>query len=169
MTRAVPTPPDLVLRWTAHPLRRRPGRGLAALGVILILALCLGWASHSVFWGVFGAILVFLSLEGFFLPTRYEIGERSVTVRRTFSHSEREWSSIRRVYEDANGLTLSPFAGRHVLEPYRALRLLFDGGDRGEICRRVREGVGLAGDLAAGPSRDETDEVEWIGLQGRRQ
>lgn len=138
------------------------------LGVILILALGLGWACHSFVWGAFGAVLILLSLEGFFLPTRYEISERAISVRRTFSRSEREWGTIRRVYEDAHGVTLSPFAGRHVLEPYRAIRVLFDGGDAPAIRSRLREALGAGRDSGGAVGAAGAEDVAWIGPQRRR-
>ena len=118
------------------------------LAVILILAAGLGLVTRSVFWGMFGWTVLFLSLEGFYFPTRYEMDEQGVRIARIFSRSARPWESIRRVYEDRSGLTLSPYRGRRFLEPYRALRLLFDGGDREEIVARVRASIGA--------------ETEWL-------
>lgn len=133
---AAETPP--VLTWVAHPARRRPGRGLALGSLLLLLGVLLGWWMRSVFWGVFATGVLFLSLEGFFLPTRYEMGEKELGVHKAFSASRNPWETFRRVYEDRHGLTLSPYRRRTFLEPYRSQRILFDGGDPAAIRAEVR-------------------------------
>jgi hypothetical protein len=139
--------------WTAHPFRHRPGRGILVLSVVIVVAIVLGWWMRSPFWGIFAALALLLSLEAFFLPTRYEIGAGGMQVRKVFSSSVVDWARVRRVYEDKNGLTLSPFRRRTFMEPYRSTRILFDGGDR----ERIRAGV--RGFLRPGS--------EWIDPRGR--
>lgn len=141
----------MLLSWSSHPARRRPGQGLAVLLLILILAVASGLWSRSIGWGVFAGLVLTLSLESFFFPTHYELAEMGPRIRRTFSRSAREWPQFRRVFEDRHGLTLSPFRGRRWLEPYRALRLLFDGGDPERICELVR------GKVSA--------DCEWLGAR----
>ncbi|MCC7141825.1 MAG: hypothetical protein IT349_06945 [Candidatus Eisenbacteria bacterium] len=122
---------------------------MAVLVAILIIATGLGVLTASSFWGVFGAVVLFLSLEGFYFPTRYELSAEGVSVARMSSRSVRPWDTFRRVYQDRAGLTLSPYRGRRFMEPYRAIRLLFDGGDQVAIVARVRASVG--------------NDVEWLG------
>jgi hypothetical protein len=126
------------LTWVSHPLRRRPVPGaLAGLGTVLA-ALALGVWTRSLLWGVFSAGALFLSLEAFFLPSRYEAGPADLVVQKAFSNVRTPWGSFRRVYEDRHGLTLSPYRRRTILEPYRSVRLLFDGGDPATIRETVR-------------------------------
>ena len=126
------------LCWTAHPFLRARGRGVAILAFILILALALGAWTKTPFWGVFAVFILGLSLEGFYLPTTFELREQGVVVKKFFSRSESSWARFRRVYEDRRGLTLSPYRRKNMLEPYRSVRLLFDGGDPEAIRRWVR-------------------------------
>jgi hypothetical protein len=142
----------VTLAWTAHPLLRRPGRGSVAAAVILVSAVLIGHFTRSAFWGLFTVGVLFLSLEGFFLPTRYEIQGEVLILRKAFSRSALSWSAFRRVYEDRFGLTLSPFRRRTFLEPYRSARILFDGGEAEAIKRAVRERCG---------------EAEWISPAGK--
>lgn len=129
--------------WRSHPFRTRRGAGLLVLGLLLILATGLAITTSSGFWGLFGFVVLFLSLEGFFLPTRYQLDGDGVKVARALgSRTARPWSAFRRVEVDARGMTLSPYRDRSWLEPYRAVRLLFDGGDRAAIVTRVRAAVG---------------------------
>jgi hypothetical protein len=117
------------------------------------VAIACAWAGHSIYWGVFGALVLIFSLEGFLFPCRYRMGEEGAVAQRIFSRSECPWSSFRRVYRDRHGLTLSPYAHRTVLEPYRSLRVLFHGGDAEQIEARVRAAL--------------DPEVEWIEVPTR--
>lgn len=128
-----------ILSWVAHPARCRPGPAWALLVLLLVLGVLLGVWMRSVFWGIFAGGILFLSLESFFLPTRYELGETELSVRKTFSSSRSPWENFRRVYEDRHGLTLSPYRRRTALEPYRSQRILFDGGDPEAIRAWVRQ------------------------------
>ncbi len=138
--------PDLA--WTAHPLMRRRLRGAITLAAILTVAVVLGVYMRSPFWGAFAAMVLVLSLEGFYLPTRYRLDSEGIQVRKAFSRSSMPWEKFRRVYEDGNGLTLSPYRHRSVLEPYRSARLLFDGGEAEAVKAAVR--------------RRLPEETEWI-------
>ena len=142
---------DLV--WRSQPARHEPRRTALVLLVIAAVATACAWAGHSIYWGVFGALVLTFSLEGFLFPCRYLMGEGGVVAQRIFSRSERPWSSFRRVYRDRHGLTLSPYARRTVLEPYRSLRILFHGGDSEQIEARVRAAL--------------DPEVEWIEVPAR--
>lgn len=126
------------LVWVSHPLLRRRGLGtLVGLGMA-VAALALGFWTRSLLWGVFSAGVLFLSLESFFLPSRYEAGVSELVVQKAFSTGRTPWATFRRVYEDRHGLTLSPYRRRTFLEPYRSTRLLFDGGEAAVIKERVR-------------------------------
>lgn len=126
------------LAWTAHPVLRQRRRG-SLVGLLIVAAgVFLGIWMGSAVWGVFAAGILFLSLEAFFLPTRYALTSEGVGIRRGFSDGRHAWSDYRRVYADHNGLTLSPYRRRTLLEPYRSARLLFDGGDPDQIRATVR-------------------------------
>jgi hypothetical protein len=142
---------DLV--WQSHPARSRPGRTATALAVIGVISVACAMAGHSILWGAFAALVLICSLDTYFFPCRYLLRQETLEVRRPFSRSTRAWSSFRRVYRDPRGLTLSPYGHRTMLEPYRALRILFDGGDQAQIEARIRS--------ALDPS------VEWIEVPPR--
>ncbi len=142
------------LRWVSHPWLRNRGRGVLTLVLIAATAAGLGLLMRSGFWGGFAALVLFFSLEGFYFRTRYEIAPEGVSVNRVFSKSRTEWGRFRRVYEDRHGLTLSPYRRRTILEPYRAARLLYDGGDPEAIRRAVRGFCPEAEWIAAGRKED---------------
>ncbi len=118
------------------------------LGVVLILSYGIGWTLEGWPWGVLAGLLLLFSLESFYLPTKYRVTEAGIAARRLFFRGDRPWPWIRRVYEDADGLTLSPFVGGSRWEGFRSFRLHFEGGEASEIRDQVRTGC--------------APEVEWI-------
>ncbi len=113
------------LSWRVHPAAERRGTGILVFVAILVLSFLAGLWMGGAFWGAFAFVVLFLSLEAFFLPGSFELTERGVVVKKPFSQAERRWDQFRRVIFDADGITLSPFARRSWLETYRALRLRY--------------------------------------------
>lgn len=130
------------MAWTVHPVRDRPRLG--ALVLAIILAMCVGswfW-TKSAFWPLFCFLVLFLSLESFFFPTRFELEEGKLTVHRRFSRSEREWSIFRRCSVDRDGMTLSPYRKPGFMDTYRAIRLRWGPVDREAVAAFVRARLG---------------------------
>ncbi len=113
------------LAWRVHPAAERRGTGIAVLALMITLSALAAMWMEGAYWGLFAFGVLFLSLEAFFLPARFELSEEGVTVRKAFSRVERPWGQFRRVIFDPVGVTLSPFARRHWLEAYRGTRLRF--------------------------------------------
>jgi len=113
------------IAWRVHPAAERRGMAVFVLGLILVLSVLAAAWMRGAYWGLFAFAVLFLSLESFFLASRYALGPEGVRVERAFSKSERAWSSFRSAWFDAGGVTLSPFGRRHWLETYRALRLRY--------------------------------------------
>jgi hypothetical protein len=134
------------LVWTSRPAARYPARAVAVALLIGLLGTLVGVWMDSAYWGIFASLVLFLSLESFFLATTYRLGEEGIEVRKPFSRAFRRWDTFRSVYVDRKGITLSPYSGRSVLEPYRAVRLLF--ADNREavwdfVRSHLREGVSI--------------------------
>jgi hypothetical protein len=113
------------LAWRVHPAAERPLTGIAVLTAILLLGFMAGLWMGAPYWGAFAFVVLFLSLEAFFLPGSYELSAQRVVIKKPFSRAERPWEHFRRVIFDPVGVTLSPFARRNWLENYRALRLRY--------------------------------------------
>jgi hypothetical protein len=140
------------MAWTVHPVRERPRLGVLVLGIIL--AMCIGswfW-TRSAFWPLFCFLVLFLSLESFYFPTRFELEEGKLTVFRRFSRSEREWGIFRRCLVDRDGMTLSPYRKPSFMDGYRSIRLRWGRVDREEVVAFVR--ARLAPDVEWKQERD---------------
>jgi hypothetical protein len=149
-------PPGLnqaTLEWTVHPFRARRGLGLSVLGAIALLSVGAGLVGRAWFWGIFSFVVLFLSVESFYFPTRFALSAEKLVVVRRFSRNEREWGAFRRCLVDSKGITLSPFSRSSWLEAYRAIRLRVTAENRDTVLRFLRERLG--------------SQVEWVDLPAR--
>ncbi len=129
------------LTWRVHPAAERTGRALLVAAIVAGLSVLAAVWMDGVYWGLFAAAVLFLSLESFFLPTRFALRAGGVSVQKPFSKMERDWSSFRSAWFDPLGVTLSPFAGRHWLESYRAVRLRYTRAAAAPAATEVRRFV----------------------------
>ncbi len=144
------------LDWSIHPFGERRALGIGVLLVIVIASVGAAIWTKGLFWGAFSFLVLFLSLESFYFPTRYRLEEGRLIVFRRFSKSEREWGIFRRCYLDRDGLTLSPFRKSSLLEAYRVIRLRFTSGNRDEVIAYVRARLGSDVEWTTGPRGKQT-------------
>jgi len=163
-----------------HPAGERKGMAGLVLFLILVLSVLAAAWMRAAYWGVFALAVLFLSLESFFLASRFSLGAEGVQVEKAFSRSERPWSSFRSAWFDPYGVTLSPYPRRHWLETYRALRLRYGRGptapDRAAVERYVLAqldpaqvrifGVTVSRQAAADAPGDPAQRAD--GARGRR-
>jgi hypothetical protein len=122
--------------WRVRPFDGARSRGLAALAVA-------GAAALAAFaWGgpLLGALALFLmagAIGPFFVTAEYRLTPREISVKSPFLRATRPWDRFRRAYVGRDGVSLSPFAAHHVLEPYRSVMLRF-GPHREEVLAWVR-------------------------------
>jgi hypothetical protein len=123
------------LAWAVTPVRENPARGISAL---VVVAASIWFALY--FGGPVLGLFAFLVLVGgvgpYFVTTRYRLTEAGVEVRGPFQRVSRPWKDFQRAYPGRDGVSLSPFAGRHLLEPYRSVMLRYRG-NRDEVLERV--------------------------------
>jgi hypothetical protein len=129
------------ITWTSHPVARNRVKGAVVVLLIVGLAVLAGVWMGNPYWGIFAFLVLFLSLESYFFATTYRLGEDGVEVRKRFSKSFRGWDTFRTIYVDRRGVTLSPYGGRSLMEPFRALRLLFEN-NRQAVLEYVKDHVG---------------------------
>lgn len=133
---------EMTLEWTVHPVRERPRLGVLVFGIILAMSAGAWFWTKSVFWPLFAFLVLFLSLESFYFPTRFLLDEGKLTVFRRFSRSEREWTIFRRCQLDRDGMTLSPYRKPTFMDGYRSIRLRWGRVDREQVVAFVRERLG---------------------------
>ncbi len=113
--------PEMV--WSTLPFVERP---LASLMVLLFLALILTgiyfWF-HSYYWVALAGITLFMSLSAYFAPTRYELYDDHMVIKRFLTTQNKKWAEFKRLYSDRNGAFLSPFDSPNRLENFRGVFL----------------------------------------------
>jgi len=116
------------LTWTAWPARDRPLAAVVLVGASVILGVLVAKETQDGVLGVAAPLIVLASLSSFLFPTHYRLTDDAVEVRSIGVARVRPWSEMKRMTVDRTGVFLSPFAGRHWLEAYRGMRLLFGTG-----------------------------------------
>lgn len=126
------------LEWTFQPWRERPVR--AALAAAAALGLCtivlgLGLAPLT---ALLLCVVTVSALAPVFVPSRCRIDESGVAVRGPGGWTRRAWRDVRRARSGPRGLRVSPFSGRHRLDPWRGLFLPFPAAQADTLERAVR-------------------------------
>ncbi|HET9234263.1 MAG TPA: hypothetical protein VFP10_09010 [Candidatus Eisenbacteria bacterium] len=124
------------LAWSVRPVSRARALGVAAASVIVLTVFSV-WFVAGPFMGLLSLLVLAGGCGPFFTRTRYRLTPDEVQVDSPFLRVKRPWSAFRRAYVGRDGVSLSPFAGRHVLEPYRSVMLRY-GSERDEILNWVR-------------------------------
>jgi hypothetical protein len=130
-----------LLEWSVVPFRENRGRSAAVVAVMLLVGLVVVVLFKDVFLGILSVLILFASLHTYFGKTTYRLDSGQVVVKSSFGTTAKKWSHFKRYFVDRKGVTLSPFAKRSRLEPFRSLRLLF-GGNRDEVVAFISKRVG---------------------------
>lgn len=131
------------LTWVSHPAKERPLHLALVTAIVLAFALAILWADGSLLLAFTAAGILIAATAGFFLPTRFTLGQRGVVVAMPGYTKRRPWGELRRWEEDGNGVVLSPFSAPHpILEWKRGIFLR--GGERGEIISVLEARLGPA-------------------------
>lgn len=123
--------------WRAHPLRQRPGAGLLAVGVIAMLGLATGvFAGHPA-WGPVAAVVLVLTLNRFFFPSRFSIDAEGITAAYPMRKQRLSWRRVRRLVCDQYGGYLGTRAVPSRMDAWRGMHLIF-GDDRDATIAEIR-------------------------------
>jgi len=128
-------PADVELSWEVNPFREERAKGLWTAMVVLA-SVYFATRYGGLVLGMLAVLVLVGGTGPFFVTTRYRLTPETVEVRSPFLRVTRPWRDFRRAYVGRSGVSLSPFAGRHVLEPYRSVMLRF--GDREAVLGWVR-------------------------------
>ena len=127
------------LTWRVFPARDK--RKLAVFLLVVVAFLSIVFYTSGVFWTVFAAVILALSLSSFFTPTTYTMDDEKVTIKRPLYSITRRWDNVRRVTVHKNGVFLSPFRKRTRMENFRGVFLIVrDNMD--DVVNFIRERAG---------------------------
>lgn len=131
------------LSWRVHPARERVKATLFATVVILTIAVAIYVSFRSVGWSLIALLVLVMSLNRFFFPSRFTIDHEGITACYPLRRQRCAWENVRRFLHDRNGGYLSTRHGSSRLDAFRGMHVLF--GNRQEaVIREIRHYVGEA-------------------------
>ncbi|MCD4734355.1 hypothetical protein K8R78_08995 [bacterium] len=129
------------LIWWVYPPAIYPWRALAAVVVIALTIVFLTYYGGGAVIGAVGGVAIFLILNGFFLPTGYEITEDKIIWRRLFFRRARSWSDFKCYYADKFGVMLSTMNRPSRLDAWRGMSVWFGRENRKEVLEIIKQHV----------------------------
>jgi hypothetical protein len=134
------TDPETI-QWVSWPLRDEPRRKTLLLFALVGLAVAVS-AMMSLFAALLAALLLFVLMGPYFLPTRCEVSERGVETRFPLFGRSRSWDVYKRYAVMKDGVFLGTFAEPSRLDSFRGDFLRFHRGmDRERVLELVRRHV----------------------------
>ena len=113
---------------------------LAVIGAVGVLC----GLMMNLLWAALASLVLIVSLNRFFFPSRFTIDGNGVAANYLFGSRRFDWSEIRRFQHDRHGVYLSTRATASRLDAYRGIQLLF-GRSKDEVLRRVQSQLPQSG------------------------
>ncbi len=148
-----------IIAYKAHPMRESIVKAIF-FWLVVIFTIWGVWLNvDSIFLTfVAGAILIG-SLNSFYLATIYRIGPDGASWKRLSGSRSIEWPRVRLVADERDGLFLSSFAGRSIMENFRGMYLPYRS-NRDEILTLVRRYAPDAKGWKTPPDQPPTDSSQ---------
>jgi hypothetical protein len=125
--------------WTIHPAKDNKKKTIISL-IFIALLLVYIFIFWGPIWGGLGLIFLFIALQPYYFPTRYELTDEYVQVRTIFANQKRKLTDFRKVYIGKNGALLSPFKRKTFLNNFRGI-FLFLPPEREEIIKFLKDRI----------------------------
>ncbi len=95
------------LIWTVHPARDRPVATVITCAVVGAIAALIASLQQDWIWGAGAAVVLFIVLSPFFLPTRYTLGDECMTAEFPLRRVRMSWVDVKRSVVGARGALLA--------------------------------------------------------------
>jgi len=132
---------DILLRWTAHPARRRPRDVALTVAVVATTAGVVLMTFESAWLALVSAVVLLASVSSFLLPTRYTLTDDGIEATRALGTRRRRFADIRRLDVGRDAALASPLARPSFLDRRRGVWIWFDGADRDRVVALLRERI----------------------------
>lgn len=130
--------------WTAHPLRTQPLKAIVAIGLVVFCGVLVGAiVADPVLspWAAGGSILfLFMTLNRFFLPSKYRMDQHGIAVRYPLRTRVLRWSEIKQFRHDQEGGYISPRLRAGVFDT-AGISLLFSAAHATDIISRIEASI----------------------------
>jgi hypothetical protein len=127
------------MKWTIHPAKENKKKTILSLVFIgaLLVYVFIFW---GLIWGTIGLIFMFIALQPYYFPTRYELTDECAQVKTIFATQKRKLTDFKKVYVGKNGVLLSPFKRKTFLNNFRGI-FLFLPPERDEILKFLKDRI----------------------------
>ncbi len=137
--------PDVLLRWTAHPARRRPRDVALVVAVVATTAGVVMLTFDSAWLALLAAAMLCASVSSFLLPTRYTVTDEGIEAARALVTRRRRFADLRRLEVGRDAALASPLARPSLLlDRRRGMWIWFDGADRDRVVALLQERIRAA-------------------------
>jgi len=111
------------MNWSVHPAKDNYKKTILSLVFIIGFLVFIAFF-YGLFWSLLGLVILLVSLYSYFFPSYYEVDEEYVTIRNMFLTQRRRHNEFKKVYRGKNGILLSPFKRKTILNQFRGVFLL---------------------------------------------
>lgn len=119
----MPNEENKYLTYTIFPMRESLVKSLI-FWIVVVFTIWGVWLNvGSLLLTIIAGAILILSLSSFYLPTIYRIDSNGVMWKRLTGSRSIQWQRVRRVSDERDGMFLSPFAGRTMMENFRGIYL----------------------------------------------
>lgn len=130
------------MRWSVHPAKKNQTKAILSL-VFILGFLIFVFLFYGILWGILGLLFLFFSLHAYYFPTQYEINGEEIIIKSIFATQKKKLREFKKIYQGKNGVLLSPFKHKTLLNHFRGL-FLFLPAQRDEIINYLNESLSFA-------------------------
>lgn len=112
------------LKWTVHPVKEDWKKSAILIAFLVLIVLLVYLSFDSIALMALSAVLMLGSLRAFFIPTYYTLDQKEIKVESPLGKRSRGWNEFKSYYADNNGVLLSPFPNKSMLESFRGVYLM---------------------------------------------
>ncbi|MCX7785703.1 MAG: hypothetical protein N2201_05695 [candidate division WOR-3 bacterium] len=135
-----------MISWKVHRAKEFPKKTLYVsliLGIFIIFLIFF----YGIFWAIFASIVLFASLNAYFLPTTYTLTDNEIIIDKKLFKNKLEWNRFRKYYITSTGIVLSPFTKKNFLDNFRGIHLLLPKENSAEIIEFIKNKLDKPQDL----------------------
>lgn len=135
-----------MISWQVYRAKETPKKTLY-VSIILGLFIIFLVIFYGIFWAIFALIVLFASLNAYFLPTKYTLTDTDIIIDKKLFKNKLEWSRFRKYYITTTGIVLSPFPKHNFLDNFRGIHLLLPKENSTEIIEFIKNKLDRPADL----------------------
>ena len=114
---------DDEIQWVIQPFKFNKLKGYMVLLFIIVLSILIGYLMGEKIYGGIAFLILGFSILPYFLPVRFRLSNEGVEKEIVGFKVKKRWEELKKYEIDRNGILLSPFLKRTLLDFYRGIYL----------------------------------------------